>query len=131
MLSRMKWFLSNKYANRKTDALKKDKYTLWRSFNLRYLLSLNLYINTDNRDILSHILNKIILVITPYSHKDGSSKIELIIHVLLSGKKSRAKYCRIALNKDYTMYYITNSRSITRKYLNILELIRNEGLITI
>ena len=87
--------------------------------------------NANDRDILLHILNNKILIITPYSYKDKSSKVELTIHVPLPGKKARAKHYRIVLNKDFTMYYITNSRSMTREYLNILELIRNEELIAI
>ena len=77
------------------------------------------------------MLNKKILIITAYSHEDGSSKVDFTIHILLPRKKVRAKHYRIALNKDFTMYYITNSRSMTREYLNILKLIRNKELIAI
>ena len=87
--------------------------------------------NANNRDIISHILNKKILIITPYSHEDRLSKVKLTIHVPLSEKKARVKNYRIILNKDFTMHYITNSSSMTREYLNIPELIRNEELITI
>ena len=86
--------------------------------------------NADDRDILSHMLNIKILVITPYSH-DRSTKVELTTHVLLSRKKARTKHYRIALNKDFTMYYITHSKSMTIEYLNIPELIRNKELIAI
>ena len=77
------------------------------------------------------MLSKKILIITLYSHEDGLSKVKLTIHVLLPRKKVRAKYYMIALNKDFTMYYIANSRSMRRLYLNIPELIRNKELIAI
>ena len=84
--------------------------------------------NSDDRNILSHVLNRMIIVVSPYSRKDGSSNIALLIHVLCLGQKARAKYYRICMNKDYSMYYISNTRSMTREYLDILDLIKKEKL---
>ena len=131
MLSRMKWSLYNKYTNGNTNSRKKDKYVLWRYFNVGCHLSSNLHMNANDRDILSYILNRNILVITPYSHEDGSSKVKLTIHIPLPRKKARTKHYRIILNKDFSMYYITNSKSMIREYLNIPKLIRKEELIVI
>ena len=103
MLLRIKRLLCNKYTNSNTDTSKKDNYALLRYFNTSCLLSWNLHINTNNRDILLHILDRKILVIRIYSYKNGSSKVQLIFYILLSRKKEIVKYYRISLNEDYSM----------------------------
>ena len=87
--------------------------------------------NANYRDILLHMLNRKILIVTPYSSEDGFSKVELTIHLPLRRKKVRAKHYRITLNKKFSMCYTKNSKSIIREYLDILELIRKEELIAI
>ena len=47
--------------------------------------------NSDNRDIFSHMLNRKILVVSPCSKSNESLNIALSIHVPIPSKYARAK----------------------------------------
>ena len=85
--------------------------------------------NTDNTSILANILKRSIVVVEPCSRKNGVLNIDFIIYMPLRGNKSRSKRYRLILEKDFSMYYITNSRIMNRVYINIPELIKNDELI--
>ena len=67
------------------------KYSSWCSYKVSYNLDPSLCINTDNVSILAYMLKRSIVVVEPYSQKNGILNVDFAIHVPLRGNKSRSK----------------------------------------
>ena len=74
------------------------------------------------------MLDRMIVVTTPRSHDDGPSNVALTMCVPIRGQKSRAKCCRIFMNSDFIMHWISDDRTMTREYADIPDLIRQEKI---
>ena len=119
------------FAIGKTTTLNSPKYAAWRSYEVGNALPLSLFMNAEDRDILAHVLNKRILVVTLGSSKNGKSKLNLTIHIPILGKKSMSRHKPVVLNKDYTMHYVSDRRSMTREHIDVPEMMKQEKLIVV
>ena len=83
-LSHFKWSLSNFHSNDKTLP-HREKNGKWRNYSVGYDLTTNLFMNLDERSVITNHINKIIICIRPFRSNDGSSKVEMHAHVPMEG----------------------------------------------
>ena len=72
-----------------------------------------------------------IVAVTPFACKDGSSSAHLVIHTLIAESKPRTKKNVIHMNLDSAICCILDARKMTRTWINISELIKQDELFAI
>ena len=80
--------------------------------------------NVDNTSTLAHILKRSIVVVESCLQKNSVSNIDLSIYAPLRGNKSRLKQYRLILEKDFSVNYTIDSRTMNRVHINIPDLSR-------
>ena len=74
-------------------------------------------------DIVASMIGRKILKVCPCCKANSNFNLNTLIHVSLEGTKVRSKEYAIVLCKDYSMCYVSDSRKMTREYLDAPEMI--------
>ena len=80
-----------------------NKYSLWRSNKIGADLDSSLYMNTDDVSVISSYFEKKIFVVSPVRGSNGSSKIEVRLHIPVRGTKIVAKTFRLEVESNFDL----------------------------
>ena len=95
--------------------LKSNKHVKKRNYRIGKHLDIELYVHFNDRGVIAHVLNKIIMPLDYCPTPDSISRVVIQFHIPVPGEIVKSRHCMLEQSETNDMHCITDQKTMERE----------------